>query len=114
MYTTVLVLLLPLASGFAPAPSFLGRASLSSALSSDKVIFGGNEWKPEDGQMKATDTPDFFPDDYNEDDAPDFTEGMGGSQAKMGGGDWDGLHSRHGGLRQGRDRHRRPGGVQHP
>ena len=79
-----LILLLPLASGFAPAPAFIARPPTS--LSSDDVVFGGNDWKPEDGQMKATDTPDFFPEDYNPDDAPDFTEGMKGSQAKMSGG----------------------------
>jgi len=50
------------------------------------VIFGGNTWKPDSATMGSTDTPDYFPDDYDPNDGPDFSEGMMGSQSGGGGG----------------------------
>jgi len=51
-----------------------------------EVIFGGNTWKPKSETMGSTDTPDYFPDDYDPNEAPDFSEGMMGSQSTMSGG----------------------------
>jgi len=44
----------------------------------------GNNWQPESGEMKATDTGDFFPDGYDRSEEIGFTEGMYGSQASLG------------------------------
>merc|ERR1712071_129244 len=60
------------------------RSTLLSA-GNDNVIFGGNDWKPDSEGMRSTDVGDYFPDDYQAD--VDFTEGMGGSQGKLGGHD---------------------------
>ena len=68
-------------------PAFFRSTKLMMVGSDDNVILGGNsDWKPEPGGMQATDVGDYFPDDYNPDDGPAFADGMGGSQAKMGGG----------------------------
>lgn len=40
----------------------------------------GNSWKPDSEQMGSTDTGDFFPEDYDPNEAPDYTQGMFGSQ----------------------------------
>ncbi|GMH78100.1 hypothetical protein TrST_g12727 [Triparma strigata] len=83
-----ILLLLPVANAFAPVAFSRRSSSAVRAGIGDQgdVQFGGNTWKPDEGKMAATDTPDFFPEDYDENEAPDFTEGMGGSQAKMSGG----------------------------
>ena len=45
------------------------------------VVFGaGSGWKPAtSGEMEATDVGDYFPEDYDKDSAPGFTDGMMGS-----------------------------------
>jgi hypothetical protein len=50
------------------------------------VALGGNTWKPESEKMGSTDTGDYFPEGYNREDEVAFSEGMGGSQAMLGGG----------------------------
>ena len=45
------------------------------------VVFGaGSGWMPStSGEMEATDVGDYFPEDYDKDSAPGFTDGMMGS-----------------------------------
>lgn len=45
----------------------------------------GNSWKPDSEKMGSTDTGDYFPDDYDGTASVDYTEGMMGSQAMIGG-----------------------------
>jgi len=72
-----------------PASAFMagnGRPS-SSALHISRegnVDLSGNAWKPDSEKMGATDTGDYFPEGYDR-NAIAFTEGMGGSQAMLGG-----------------------------
>jgi hypothetical protein len=47
----------------------------------------GNTWKPDSEKMGSTDTGDYFPEGYDPNEQIAFTEGMGGSQAMLGGGD---------------------------
>eukprot|EP00579_Thalassiosira_antarctica_P001631 CAMPEP_0201867770 /NCGR_PEP_ID=MMETSP0902-20130614/1895_1 /ASSEMBLY_ACC=CAM_ASM_000551 /TAXON_ID=420261 /ORGANISM="Thalassiosira antarctica, Strain CCMP982" /LENGTH=228 /DNA_ID=CAMNT_0048392991 /DNA_START=50 /DNA_END=736 /DNA_ORIENTATION=+ len=73
-------------SAFAPSTGLNNRASIT-AVSLGKegnVEFGGNTWKPDSEKMGSTDTGDYFPEGYDANLNPDFTEGMGGSS--MGGG----------------------------
>eukprot|EP00587_Corethron_hystrix_P010036 CAMPEP_0113307424 /NCGR_PEP_ID=MMETSP0010_2-20120614/6274_1 /TAXON_ID=216773 ORGANISM="Corethron hystrix, Strain 308" /NCGR_SAMPLE_ID=MMETSP0010_2 /ASSEMBLY_ACC=CAM_ASM_000155 /LENGTH=231 /DNA_ID=CAMNT_0000162275 /DNA_START=77 /DNA_END=772 /DNA_ORIENTATION=+ /assembly_acc=CAM_ASM_000155 len=82
-----LLLALAPAAAWVPAAHRAPRPSAPLSVGKDpNVQMGGNTWKPDSATMGSTDTPDFFPDDYDPDAAPDFTEGMMGSQAKMGGG----------------------------
>jgi hypothetical protein len=46
----------------------------------------GNSWKPDSAKMGSTDTGDYFPEGYDPNDQVAFSEGMGGSQAMLGGG----------------------------
>lgn len=40
----------------------------------------GNSWKPDSEKMGATDTGDYFPEGYDPNENPGFTEGWQGSQ----------------------------------
>jgi hypothetical protein len=46
----------------------------------------GNSWKPDSAKMGSTDTGDYFPEGYDINSEIAFTEGMGGSQALLNGG----------------------------
>jgi len=71
--------LAPAASFSPPARAFIKRTSLGMALD-----LTGNDWKPEDDipKMGSTDTPDYFPDDYDPD--INFADGIMGSQSGSG------------------------------
>jgi hypothetical protein len=72
------------AHAFAPSTTFV-RESLSLKIGRDpNVDLGGNAWKPDSEKMGATDTGDYFPEGYDP-NAIAYTEGMGGSQAMLGG-----------------------------
>lgn len=45
----------------------------------------GNSWKPDSEKMGSTDTGDYFPEGYDPDAQPGFTDGMMGSQVSLGG-----------------------------
>jgi len=81
------VSILPAASAFSSSrPAFAARLSLTSlAIGRDSnVDLGGNSWQPDSEKMGSTDTGDYYPEGYDR-DAISFEEGMGGSQAMMGG-----------------------------
>ena len=66
-------------------PTVFSRKSLALKIGSDpNVDLGGNAWKPDSEKMGSTDTGDYFPEGYDP-NAVDYTEGMGGSQAMLGG-----------------------------
>lgn len=44
----------------------------------------GNSWKPDSEKMGSTDTGDYFPEGYDPNSNPGFTDGMLGSQASLG------------------------------
>lgn len=44
----------------------------------------GNSWKPDSDKMGSTDVGDYFPEGYDGNNQPDFSEGMLGSQASLG------------------------------
>lgn len=52
---------------------------------SSGMDLSGNNWKPDSEKMGSTDTGDYFPEGYDASSNPDFTEGMMGSQATLGG-----------------------------
>eukprot|EP00816_Leptocylindrus_hargravesii_P007310 CAMPEP_0196803584 /NCGR_PEP_ID=MMETSP1362-20130617/2996_1 /TAXON_ID=163516 /ORGANISM="Leptocylindrus danicus, Strain CCMP1856" /LENGTH=222 /DNA_ID=CAMNT_0042175261 /DNA_START=43 /DNA_END=711 /DNA_ORIENTATION=- len=73
--------LLPaVAHGFVRSAAFQTSSSVILNIGKDMDL-SGNDWKPEDGQMKATDVGDYFPEDYEADIG--YTDGMMGSQAGM-------------------------------
>eukprot|EP00542_Grammatophora_oceanica_P014355 CAMPEP_0194043870 /NCGR_PEP_ID=MMETSP0009_2-20130614/15431_1 /TAXON_ID=210454 /ORGANISM="Grammatophora oceanica, Strain CCMP 410" /LENGTH=227 /DNA_ID=CAMNT_0038688233 /DNA_START=54 /DNA_END=737 /DNA_ORIENTATION=+ len=82
------VLLAPSAvAAFTRSATFVVRTETSLKVGSDPNVFtGGNTWKPDSEKMGSTDTGDYYPEGYNPQDQPAYSEGMGGSQAMLGGG----------------------------
>lgn len=76
-----LALLLP-ASSSAFQAAHPRTATTALAMGLD---LSGNSWKPDSEKMGSTDTGDYFPDDYNPNEYVEYTEGMMGSQAMLGG-----------------------------
>jgi len=80
LFITVLIAVLCTASAFQPT------AFVRKSTSLQGFDLSGNDWKPDgDKQMGSTDVGDYFPEDWDPNAAPDFTEGMGGSSAMLGG-----------------------------
>lgn len=50
----------------------------------------GNSWKPDSEKMGSTDTGDYFPEGYDANAQPGFTDGMYGSQEMLSGGNRSG------------------------
>lgn len=79
------VFALPAVTAFTPSAPFTRKSTAIFIGSDPNVELGGNSWKPDSEKMGSTDVGDYFPEGYNPDIA--FTDGMGGSQATMGGHD---------------------------
>lgn len=74
-----------LTHAFAPSTTFVRKNAAPIFIGRDpNVELGGNSWKPDSEKMGSTDTGDYFPEGYDP-NAVDYTEGMGGSQAMLGG-----------------------------
>lgn len=69
-------------SAFAPSRN---SARLSTAVNNNGMDLSGNSWKPDSEKMGSTDTGDYFPEGYDANAQPGFSEGMLGSQASLGG-----------------------------
>jgi hypothetical protein len=83
--TTLLSLFGMVSRGIAfhqPAASFRMRLFVMGNKSG--MDLSGNNWKPDSEKMGSTDYGDYFPENYDR-NAVGFTEGMGGSQAMLGG-----------------------------
>lgn len=61
------------------------RSSSSSLFGTPGMDLSGNSWKPDSEKMGSTDTGDYFPEGYDPNAQPGFTDGMMGSQASLGG-----------------------------
>ncbi len=74
-------------SAFVANPNMQPRAFFTTTAV--KAIGGmdvsGNNWKPDSEKMGSTDTGDYFPEGYDPNGQPGFTDGMFGSQATLGG-----------------------------
>ena len=65
----------------------VARPSASAcSMGTPGMDMSGNAWKPQSEKMGSTDTGDYFPEGYDRNSEIAFTEGMGGSQAMLGGG----------------------------
>ncbi|GKZ00678.1 hypothetical protein MPSEU_001019900 [Mayamaea pseudoterrestris] len=62
------------------------RSSTHLSMGSQGMDLSGNAWKPDSAKMGSTDTGDYFPEGYDANSEIAFTEGMGGSQALLNGG----------------------------
>jgi len=78
--TTLVAASAPMALAFQPpTPRHFGGTALQ--MGTPGMDLSGNTWKPDSEKMGSTDTGDYFPDDYQQED---FTQGMMGSQAYLG------------------------------
>lgn len=84
MKLSIATILVGSAAAFAPNQAFIARAG-THLNNMNGMDMSGNNWKPDSEKMGSTDVGDYFPEDYNADDQPGFTDGMYGSQASMGG-----------------------------
>lgn len=80
----VLALATPSTLAFTPSATFVRKIVALNIGGDPNVDLGGNAWKPDSEKMGATDTGDYFPEGYDPNEIA-YTEGMGGSQATMGG-----------------------------
>mmetsp|Transcript_29094 Transcript_29094/g.35442 ORF Transcript_29094/g.35442 Transcript_29094/m.35442 type:complete len:227 (-) Transcript_29094:70-750(-) len=72
------------AAAFSPLATFTRRTTSLNVGQDPNVYTGGNSWQPDSGKMGSTDTGDYFPEDYDQNNLPDYSEGMMGSQATRG------------------------------
>ena len=76
----ILALALGASSAFLIPQHAHARAGVAMFGDPPKVVFdSGSDWKPPSGEMEATDVGDYFPEDYDKDAGPGFTDGMMGS-----------------------------------
>mmetsp|Transcript_21371 Transcript_21371/g.26232 ORF Transcript_21371/g.26232 Transcript_21371/m.26232 type:complete len:233 (-) Transcript_21371:138-836(-) len=78
---------------FSPICKSLNRQATTAIYGMQGMDLSGNSWKPEGSEvnkMGSTDTGDYFPEDYDANAQPDFSEGMLGSQAGLGDGNKSG------------------------
>jgi hypothetical protein len=76
----------------APGKAFVTTpaTTTSTTVFNNGMDLSGNNWKPDSEKMGSTDTGDYFPEGYDPSAGPDFSEGMMGSQAGLGGGNRSG------------------------
>jgi hypothetical protein len=81
----ILYTLCSTASAFTPGNSkpFVAVPSSTAVFGTPGMDLSGNSWKPDSEKMGSTDTGDYFPEDYDSNANPDFSEGMFGSQAML-------------------------------
>lgn len=61
-------------------------SAVALSMGTQGMDLSGNSWKPDSAKMGSTDTGDYFPEGYDPNAEIAFTEGMGGSQALLAGG----------------------------
>ena len=70
--------------------AFVAKPTTTTIFGTPGMDLSGNSWKPDSEKMGSTDTGDYFPEGYDPNAQPGFTDGMLGSQASLSGGNRSG------------------------